>query len=60
MAKQNDKHPHRSKPYENKVAERAAAKRAMRAGSNEWVRPEKPPHVAQHSRIDQPSEQIPK
>ena len=50
--------PHRSKPYELKMAERTAAKRAMRSGNREWVRPQEP-RAAQNSRTDQPSEHAP-
>jgi hypothetical protein len=64
MASKNHNRPHRSKPYELKMSERAAAKRAMRGNRDhhespgDWVRPHEP-RAAQNSRIDQPSEQIP-
>ncbi|MGN6366686.1 MAG: hypothetical protein ACTHN5_00215 [Phycisphaerae bacterium] len=61
MATKSSKSPHRSKPYALKVAEKAAAKRAMRGNkehAHDWVRPNEP-RPAQNSRIDQPSEQVP-
>jgi hypothetical protein len=61
MASKSSNRPHRSKPYALKMAEKAAAKRAMRGSkemSHDWIRPQEA-RPAQNSRIDQPSEQIP-
>jgi hypothetical protein len=61
MANKSNNRPNRSKPYALKMAEKSAAKRAMRGNketSHDWVRPQDP-RPAQNSRIDQPSEHIP-
>ncbi len=64
MASKNSNRPHRSKPYQLKMAERATAKRAMRGTRehpetpHDWVRPHGA-RPAQNSRVDQPSKQVP-